>query len=209
MFSIFSLKKAINQELKTILKIENELIQEKINRIQNIFSHNVEDKIKKYECNKDLVDVSVIIQIPKKKIHIENYLITPAMNMNELKEFIVSYFIKLNDSIQEFNPTTNFLLIVPSVLEKEIGPLLNKNNIMKEISKFQEIIVFPFDQVLLLRSLIKSKVILVIVGDFKLKSDLPPECISYSFQGKHILDYYSCNNCGIKCEYNYNKFKTK
>jgi len=185
--------------LGKILKRENEVFEEKIQKIQKIYSENVENQIKKHEINKDLLEISVVIQIPKKKVHIENYLITPTMNMNELKEFIFSYFIKLNDPIQEFNPPTNYLVIIPPNLEKEIHLLINKKNFLKEANKFNEIIVQNFEDKLLLRSAIKSKVVLIIVGDFKIKSDLPPECISFNFKGKIRLDYFSCNTCSIKC----------
>jgi len=40
---------------------------------------------------------------------------------------------------------------------------------------------------------------LMVVGDFKIKSDMPPECVSYNFPGKVQIDYFSCAECGIKC----------
>ena len=187
--------------MQKILKKENDVFEEKIQKIQKIYSETVENQLKKHEINKDLVEISVVIQIPKKKVHIENYLITPTMNMNELKEFVFSYFIKLNDPIQEFNPLTNYLLIIPPNLDKEIHSIINKNNFLMELHKFHEVIVHNFDEKFLLRSAIKSKVVLLIVGDFKIKSDLPPECISFNFAGKIRLDYFSCNTCSIKCEH--------
>lgn len=177
------------------------MFEEKLSYIQKKYAQQVDDKLKAYECNKDLLDISVVMQIPKKKIYIDTYLITPTMNMNNLKEFLFNYFAKLNDPIQNFNLSSNYLLIIPigSNIDKEIVPILNKGNLQKEILKYPEIIQQSFDKDLLLRSLIKSKAILMIVGDFSIKSDSPPECVSYNFPGKIAINYFSCNNCGIKC----------
>jgi len=185
--------------LRKVLKRENELFEEKIKQIQKQYCQNVELKLKSYQFNEDLVDISVIIQVPRKKVHIENFLINPTMNMLDLMDFLISYFNKLNDPIQEFNPSTNYLIIIPWNLEKEIPLIFSKNDIFKEISQYQNIVYHNFDEDFMLRSLIKSKVILMVVGDFKIKSDMPPECVSYNFPGKVQIDYFSCAECGIKC----------
>ena len=33
---------------------------------------------------------------------------------------------------------------------------------------------------------------LFIVGNFKVKSDLPAECMTYGFKNSAIIDYFSC-----------------
>ena len=175
-------------------------MEEKLKQIQRIYAENVELKLKNFKFNEDLVDISVIIQVPRKKIHIENFLINPTMTMSDLMEFLMSYFNKLNDPIQEFNPSLNYLIIIPWNLEKEVPLLLAKNDIFKEISKYPEIPFHKFDEDFILRSVIKSKVILLVVGEFKIKSDLPPECVSYNFKGKVQIDYFLCNTCAIKCK---------
>lgn len=175
-------------------------MEEKLKQIQRIYAENVELKLKKFKFNEDLVDISVIIQVPRKKIHIENFLINPTMTTSDLMEFLISYFTKLNDPIQEFNPSLNYLIIIPWSLEKEVPLILAKNDIFKEISKYPEISFHKFDEDLILRSVIKSKVTLIVVGEFKIKSDLPPECVSYNFKAKVQIDYFLCNTCAIKCK---------
>ena len=34
--------------------------------------------------------------------------------------------------------------------------------------------------------------LLILLGNFKNKSDFPPECMSYNFKNEIQIDYYSC-----------------
>ena len=36
-----------------------------------------------------------------------------------------------------------------------------------------------------------------IFGDMQLKSDLPPECLTYNFVKDKVVDYYTCLGCNV------------
>jgi hypothetical protein len=46
---------------------------------------------------------------------------------------------------------------------------------------------------------VKAGSFIYIVGEFSVKSDLPPECMTYVFEKEMKLDYFSCETCKINC----------
>lgn len=158
------------------------------------------------EIPRDLADISVNLLIPKRKIRIDGYLIAPVTTSRDLLDFFHAYFAKINDPVTQFQENAGFFVVIPAKFDKEYASFFgNPAGLWEKVRKSEdfgkEIRKFAFSEEILLRNVVKNRDFLAILGDFLNKSDLPPECVSYNFAGKLVVDYFSCKDCAIKCNF--------
>lgn len=137
-------------------------------------------------------------------------VLKPSMRTSDLKKEIESGLVKIKEPLQYFNETVGYLIVVPMEKKELCGELLKKQikiELIKDMDNYVQgfvnlglsVINFGSDDILS-KYKIKPNSTLVFVGDYKLKSDSPPECLTYNYKAGTITNYFSCENCNINCK---------
>lgn len=177
-----------------------ELFKQKLAEIQRSYAENLEKASILAEKPRELADISVTLLIPKRKARIDSFFIAPAAKTSDLSDFLLQYFAKINDPFTVFCEKTCFFLVIPAKFEKQLAQFFTNPEILWEkAQEIAEIQRFCLEKEVFLQKVVRNREIVAVFGDFRNKSDLPQECVSYNFTEKRLVDYYSCENCGIKC----------
>lgn len=172
------------------------------------------DKLKQHLTNTiptpHMLDIVCTIHLPQKNISLNNIYIQPFQKFSSIKDVIINELRKANHLISYLNDTSGYIVILPSE-KAELSNNLTGANANLEYYKDLDIYIskaqgFGLDCVKInSTNVIASHKIhpystLIYVGDFKLKEDIPPECITYDYKPGQMMNYFSCENCNTNCK---------
>ena len=201
--------------LENSFKHELGIIETQQKTSKEYFLESLESTLKKAAPNPELLDVRISLIIPNYQVYIDSYFLKPTNSINSFKDNLYEIFLKKNDPIISLDEFNVYLLALPKILMNDYKESIEKikNTEVKEIetvlneikSKENEINigVSSLANNNLFASLkLKPGDCLYFFGNFKLKSHLPAQCMSYKFEKDSVVDYYFCSDCKINCNKN-------
>lgn len=117
----------------------------------------------------------------------------------------------MNEPVTHFNNDMGYFIVIPSALKEVYSSDLYKtvkietykdlDDYLKTFEGKKDIsIIEGKSKDLLFAHKVKQGSLLLYVGDYKLKKDCPPECLTYKYEKGKVTNYYSCENCGYNCK---------
>lgn len=188
---------------------EKNTVKTNLIQIQQFFFESLENQLKKTESEimpENLPkNITVILVCNKMRFEI-------SVDNNKAKFFerINEGALHCGDAIKEIDVNSLSILKVEFFHKEELELLLNlyneigKEDIFKEeLLKIQgsEVLVLPNGEENLDWKTVEHGDVILIFGDFKFANDFPPECITFNFKENALWDYFSCEECNLKCRF--------
>lgn len=158
----------------------------------------------------NMLDVSCDVLLPQNQITLKNIVLKPSMRGSDLQKQIQGGLAKAKEQVQHFNEEMGYILIVPPELREKHSEVLKKQikiELFKDLDNYLlelgALGINNFEATapdVLAKHKIKQQSLLIYVGDYKLKSESPPECLTYNYVNGTVTNYFSCENCGINCK---------
>lgn len=188
--------------------IDKSIINKNIFEIQSFFVESLQNELSKYEL-KILPEnlpktVNIAFSLNKLKL---NGITIENNTINHFLEKIKEKAITVGEPIKEVNLSSISFVKLDFFHIEEVNYLLNLYNDDEKIDILKtELLNIPDVEFLGLGN--KEKIIwknlehgdtIIIFGEVKFANDYPPECITFNFNKESICDYFSCEDCKIKC----------
>lgn len=202
-----------NYKSKNKIKIQQKIIDKSIInknlfQIQNFFVESLESELEKYESKilPDNLPKTINAAFPLTKLKLNGITIennTTKHFLGKIKESAIIF----GEPIKEMDLLSLFLVKVDFFHNEEVKYLLNlyndleKNDILKkELLNIPEVEAFVVgDKEKINWKTLEHGDTIIIFGEVKFANDYPPECITFNFNKESICDYFSCEDCKIKC----------
>lgn len=198
-----NLNKDLNQEIENLSKQFEEVKNFVIDSLKQIISSLVPDP-RTLEMQCDIV-------LPQRSITLKNVFLKPSMKVGDIRQEIKTGLIKLDEPLSSFNDAVGYLIIIPPEKRQILSHLINKSvhievykdldNYLQNFDDYDVPIVEVTSESMLGGFKLKPNSAIIYVGDFKLKRDNPPYCLTYDYKPGTVMDYFTCTQCGINCKF--------
>ena len=200
----------IIEEKRKKLEQNINLIDEQLVLVNKFYLDSLEKSLRNQAPNPDLLEMRLALSVPSKKIRIDPFLAKPNDPVSNLKDFLYEYSLKTDNPLVDFDDPNITIVAVPLghiELHNHINDTFKVNpnpgdDLLKLKAKLDEEKTFycSLKTPLLFANLhLNQGTVLYILGNVKARSDLPAECMTYSYVNGMTMDYYFCAKCNINC----------
>lgn len=131
-----------------------------------------------------LLQIKTKILIEKKNVTLDHLAFNPSDNTDKLYEIVKNYFLNIGDEI-EF--ADSYFCVIKKIYDNE---LTQKEILIEKGMKFLSLRFITGD-------------VVILRGNFILKSDVPKSCITFEFEKNYFnkeINYFSCGDCNLNCK---------
>ncbi|KAM3135259.1 hypothetical protein pb186bvf_012724 [Paramecium bursaria] len=167
-------------------------LQDSYNTLKQYYVNQILSNLQKLDSDQGQIDIMASIVIPQKNIQF-NYQFKVNQRASTIKQIIIDFTTK------QKNPFTKIGKLDCIVSKPEDFGLISDLIIRGDIKTLElQYKIRSLDLENYIPGLgIGQGSMIYIFGDMQLKSDLPPECLTYNFVKDKVVDYYTCTGCNV------------